>query len=341
MHIQALAQQLDAQLEPAEADREIFGVATLEEATTQEVTFLSNPKYISKVRSSRAGAILVAQDFDASGLMLPILRVKHPYLAFAKAIELFHRKPQQPRGVHPTAVIGESVVLGEGVSIGAYVVISDGVTVGDNVVIHPHCMIYEGAVIGANSVLHSHAVVREQVHLGTGVILQNSAIIGSDGFGFVPLPDGSFYKILQAGKVSLGNNVEVQALSAIDRATIGTTEVGEGSKIDNLVQVGHGSKIGQHSLLCGQVGLAGSTEIGNHVILAGKVGAAGHLKIEDQAVAAAGSQIAKSVRAGETVMGYPAMEQKRWVKAIALFKDLPNIVQRLRKLEKQMEQWLR
>ncbi|MBW4553712.1 MAG: UDP-3-O-(3-hydroxymyristoyl)glucosamine N-acyltransferase [Aphanocapsa sp. GSE-SYN-MK-11-07L] len=334
MQLQELAQLVQAQVE-SECSLEITGVATIDEAEPGDVTFLSNPKYIAKLPTCRAGAIFVADNFDTK-LAMPTLRVKNPYLAFAQAIELFHHKPQLARTVHPTAVLGEGVSLGQNVAIAAYVVIGNHVQIGDDVTIHPHCAIYDQAVIGAGSTLHSHVVIREQVRLGARVIVQNGAIVGADGYGFVPLADGSFYKILQAGTVILEDDVEVQANSAIDRATVGATEIGRGTKIDNLVQIGHGSKVGQNSLLCGQVGLAGSTQVGNQVILAGQVGIAGHLTLGDRVVVAAQSGITKSLPAGSQVAGYPAIDHKLWLRTSAEFKNLATLSQRLRSLEKKL-----
>jgi UDP-3-O-[3-hydroxymyristoyl] glucosamine N-acyltransferase len=334
MHIQELAHLLKAEVEP-ELDQEITGVATIEEAQGTDLTFLSNPKYIPKLLTCRAGAILVAADFQGKG-NIPMLRVNHPYLAFAEAIALFHHKPQLPAGIHPTAILGEGVVLGKNIKIAAYVVIGNQVEIGDDVTLYPHCVIYDGAVIGSGSTLHSQVVIREQVRLGERVIVQNGAVIGADGYGFVPLADGTFQKILQAGTVILGDDVEVQANTSIDRATIGATEIGEGTKIDSLVQIGHGSKVGKHTLLCGQVGLAGSTQVGNHVILAGQVGAGGHLTIGDRVVAAAKTGIANSLPAGSQVSGYPAMQHQLWLRVMAELKNLPQLARRLRSLERKL-----
>ncbi len=334
MQIQELARQLNAQVDAA-LDLQITGVSTIEDAGPTDVTFLSNLKYIRKLKDCQAGAILVSNTF-AGPLPMPALRVENPYLGFAQVIELFHHKPSPRRTVHATAILGEGVVLGENVAIGAYAVIGNQVQIGNDVTIYPHCMIYEGAVIGAGSTLHSHVVVREQVRLGQRVILQNGAVIGADGYGFVPCRDGTFYKIVQAGTVVLEDDVEVQSQTTIDRATIGETRVGRGTKIDNLVQVGHGSTIGEHTLLCAQVGLAGSTKVENHVILAGQVGVTGHLTIGDRVVAAARTTIIQSVAPGAQVAGYPAIGHQQWLRVMAELKNLPQVVRRLRKLEQKL-----
>jgi len=334
MEIATLAAQLDGQLNPPDLKLEITGVGTMEEATADQITFLANPKYLAKLPDCRAGAILVAPGLDAPDLRIPRIEVAHPYYAFARAIALFHSPPPPKPGIHPTVILGEGVELGENVTMGAYVVVGDRARIGDHVVIHPHCAIYADAVIGAGSILHSHVAIREGVILGERVIVQNGAVIGGDGFGFVPMPDGTFYKILQAGTVTLGDDVEIQALSAIDRATIGTTTIGPGTKVDNLVQVGHGCKIGDHTLLCGQVGLAGSTTVGNHVILAGQVGAAGHLTIGDRVQVGASSGINHSIPPNTQVSGYPAIDHKLWLRVSAALKLLPDLIQRVRRLER-------
>lgn len=334
MQIQAVAKALGADVAP-HLELEITGVAGMAEATASEITFLSNPKYVAQIQNSQAAAILVASDFTGSTPM-PCLHVAEPYLAFAKAIELFHRKPLPQRHIHPTAVLGEGVVLGKNVSIGAYTVVGDQVTIGDHATLYPHCVVYDRAVIGAHAVLHSHVVVREEVKIGDRVILQNQAVIGADGFGFVPCADGTLYKIMQAGTVILEDDVEVQSLTAVDRATIGVTRVGRGTKIDNLVQVGHGCEIGQHTLLCGQMGLAGSTKIGNQVMMGGQSGAAGHLSIGDRAAVGVRGLVLQSVESNTQVCGYPAIDHSLWLRVIAEVKKLPQIVKRLRQLEKKI-----
>ncbi|MGB7413836.1 MAG: UDP-3-O-(3-hydroxymyristoyl)glucosamine N-acyltransferase [Thermosynechococcaceae cyanobacterium] len=334
MHIQAIAQALNAEVN-AELDFEITGVAGMAEANSREITFLSNLKYTSQVQHSQAAAILVAPSFEGTAPM-PLLRVADPYLAFAQAIELFHSKPLPDRTIHPTAVLGQGVTLGQNVSLGAYVVIGNHVTIGDGATLYPHCVIYDQVTIGANAILHSHTVVREGVQVGDRVILQNHVVIGADGFGFVPCADGTLYKIMQAGTVVLEADVEVQSLSAVDRATIGVTQVGKGTKIDNLVQVGHGCDIGQHTLLCGQVGLAGSTKVGNHVMMGGQSGASGHLSIGDRAAIGVRGLAVQSVEPGTQVCGYPAMDNKLWLRVIAETKKLPQLVRRLRNIEQKI-----
>jgi UDP-3-O-[3-hydroxymyristoyl] glucosamine N-acyltransferase len=270
----------------------------------------------------------VSEDFPAGATA--VLRSKNPYLAFARALEFFYQPPKYAPGVHPTAVVHSSAKIGTGAHIGPYVVIDEDVVIGDRAVILAHVVIYRGARIGKNFFAHAHAVVREHCRLGDSVLLQNGAIVGADGFGFAKDDAGKWHKIVQSGPAVLDNDVEVQANACIDRASIGETHVAAGAKIDNLVQVGHGSSVGENTLLCAQVGLAGSTEVGKDVILAGQVGVAGHCKIGDGAIATAQSGIPNDVPAKAVVSGYPAVDNKLWLRCVAVFNRLPEIARVLR-----------
>ncbi|HRV08255.1 MAG TPA: UDP-3-O-(3-hydroxymyristoyl)glucosamine N-acyltransferase, partial [Acidobacteriota bacterium] len=267
MKLGDIARTLQCELRGPE-DLEITGVAPIQEAVETELTFVANPKYYPQLSSTRAAAVILGK--DAPPCDRPTLVSSNPYLAFAKAVELFYRPPRPVPGIHPTAVIADTAVIGENPSIGANVVIGDHVRIGARAVIHPNVTIYPCAEIGDDFVAHSHACVREYCRLGDRVILQNGAVVGADGFGFAPQEDGSFYKIVQAGIVILEDDVELGAHACVDRATVGETRIGRGTKIDNLVQIGHGSRVGEHNVLAAQVGLAGSTRVGNHVMLAGQ-----------------------------------------------------------------------
>jgi UDP-3-O-[3-hydroxymyristoyl] glucosamine N-acyltransferase len=302
----------------------ITRVAGIETATPGDLTFVSNPKYAALARTTKATAILVEPDFPE--ISTATLRIENPYLAFARAIELFYQAPAYAPGIHPTAAIAPTASIGANAHIGAYAVIGDNVVIGDNAVILPHVVFYPHARAGNHLFAHAHAVVREHCHLGDNVILQNGAIIGADGFGFARQSDGSWYKILQSGPVILEDIVEVQANACIDRASIGETRVHLGAKVDNLVQVGHGSTVGPHTLLCAQVGLAGSTTIGKNVILAGQVGVAGHCTVGDGAMATAQSGIPGDVAPGKVVSGYPAIDNRQWLRSVALFNRLPELL---------------
>jgi UDP-3-O-[3-hydroxymyristoyl] glucosamine N-acyltransferase len=328
MKLAQIASALGARLENGSPDTEITGVAGIEEAGPGQLTFVANPKYASAARKTKASAIVVAEDFPA--VATAMVRSKNPYLTFACAIALFHPAAKYLPGVHPTAVIHPSAKIGEGAHLGPYVVISEGVEVGKNAVLLAHVVIYRGVKIGDNFTAHAHAVVREHCRLGNNVLLQNGVVIGADGFGFAKDDLGHWHKIPQPSPVVIEDDVEVQANSCIDRASVGETHISRGTKIDNLVQVGHGSHIGEHSLLASQVGLAGSTEVGNNVILTGQVGVVGHCKIGDGAIVTPQSGVAGDVSAGAIVSGAPAIDHKLWLKVSALLSRLPEIAKTVR-----------
>jgi UDP-3-O-[3-hydroxymyristoyl] glucosamine N-acyltransferase len=266
-----------------------------------------------------------------------MLRSKNPYLDFARTLEIFHPLARYAVGVHPTAVVAESAKtkIGAGAHVGPYVVIGEDVEIGANAVLLAHVVIYRGAKIGDNFLAHSHAVVREFCRIGNNVVLQNGVVVGADGFGFAKNNDGRWHKIPQAQPVVIGDDVEIQANSCIDRASVGETRIGRGTKIDNLVQVGHGSHIGEDSLLASQVGLAGSTEIGDKVLLLGQVGVVGHCKVGDGAIVTPQSGVAGDIAPGAIVSGAPAVEHRLWLKYSAALNRLPELVKLLRKKEKE------
>ena len=309
-------------------DTEITGVAGIKDAGPGQLTFVANPKYAGAARTTRASAVIVTEEFPAVSTAL--LRSKNPYLAFAHALELFSQPPRYEPGVHPTAVVHASAKIGEGAHIGPYVVIDQDVEIGRG----------RGAA-GTRSHL-SRCQNRRQLlcprpcrceegcRLGNRVLLQNGAVIGADGFGFAKDDSGHWYKILQPEPVIIEDDVEIQANSCVDRASVEKTRIGRGTKIDNLVQVGHGSRIGEHSLLASQVGLAGSTEVGNNVILTGQVGVVGHCKIGDGAIVTPQSGVAGDIEAGAIVSGAPAVDHKLWLKYSALLSRLPEIARAVR-----------
>lgn len=331
MKLVDLAQHLGATLH-GDPSAEITGVAAIDTATPGDLAFVANPKYAALARSTQATAVLVEPSF--AEIPTATLRIENPYLAFARAIELFYQPPIYAPGVHATAVIAPTARIGANAHIGAYVVIGEHVTVGDNATLLPHVVLYPHVHAGDYFFAHAHAVVREHCRLGDHVVLQNGAIIGADGFGFAKqagMPSGkSWYKILQSGPAVLEDDVEVQANACIDRASIGETRVQAGAKIDNLVQVGHGSTVGNDTLLCSQVGLAGSTTIGKGVILAGQVGVAGHCTVGDGAIATAQSGIPGDVAPGKVVSGYPAIDNRQWLRSVALVNRLPELLRNLR-----------
>ena len=331
MTLAELARVLGAELR-GNAEQSISGVAGLEEAGPEDLTFVANPRYSSLARTTRAGAVLVSPDFPE--IAAATLRIANPYLAFAKAVQLFYHEPEYAPGIHPTAVIHATAKIGRDAHIAAYAVISEGAVIGDHATILPHVVIYPHAVIGDHFYAHAHSIVREHCRVGDHVVLQNGAVIGSDGFGFAKDDVGTWHKIVQSGPAILEDSVEVQANSCVDRASVGETRIGAGVKIDNLAQIGHGSRIGANTLVCAQVGLAGSSETGKNVILAGQVGVAGHCKLGDGVIMTAQSGVSHDVPAGKMISGSPAFDNRQWLRATAIFNRLPEIVKQLQRREK-------
>ncbi|HET9994844.1 MAG TPA: UDP-3-O-(3-hydroxymyristoyl)glucosamine N-acyltransferase [Candidatus Acidoferrum sp.] len=340
MKLSEVAQKLGCRLEGS-ADVEIRGVAGIEHAGAGHVTFLANRRYFPLLKTTRASAVLVEEGIslarDPSLPPLAALRSANPYMAFAHAIELFYQPPRYAPGIHPTAIIAKSTRIGEGAHVGPYCYVDEDVEIGRDAVLHSSVTIYRGAKIGDDFFAHAHAVVREFCQIGNRVILQNGVIIGGDGFGFAKQKDGTWYKMQQSGPAILEDDVEVQANSCVDRATIGETRVARGTKLDDLVLVGHASRVGANTMLCGQVGLAGSTKVGSNCILAGQVGTAGHLAVGDGTVITAQSGVPSDIPSHSLYSGYPAVENRQWLKTMAALNRLPELQKRVRKLEKEVE----
>ena len=329
MKLSAIAAALDARLENGSPETEISGLNGIDQAGPGELSFVSNPKYAAAARSTGASAVIVAEDFPA--IPAAMLRAKDPYLSFARALELFHPPLRYAPGVHPTAVVHPTAKLGAHAHIGPYVVIDEHVEIGEYAVLLAHVVIYRGVKIGSHFFAHAHAVVRENCQVGNHVLLQNGVVVGADGFGFAKTAEGRWHKIPQPAPVVIGDDVEIQANSCIDRASVGQTRIGRGVKIDNLVQVGHGSTVGGDALLCSQVGLGGSTEIGARAILTGQVGVVGHCKVGEGAIVTPQSGVANDVAAGALVSGAPAVDHKLWLKYSAILPRLPEMARALRK----------
>jgi UDP-3-O-[3-hydroxymyristoyl] glucosamine N-acyltransferase len=336
MKLSKIAVVLNARIENADPETEIAGVAAIENAGPGQLTFVSNPKYNAAAKTTQASAVIVGEKFPA--ISTGMLRSNNPYLAWAKAIELYYQAPRYAPGIHPTAVVHPTARIGKKAHIAPYVAIDEDAVIGDNAVVLAHVVIYRGAQIGHNFFAHAHAVVREFCHLGDNVLLQNGAVVGSDGFGFAKIGEedpsnaGHWHKIVQSGNVTLEDDIEIQANACIDRASIGETRIGRGSKIDNMVHVGHSCQIGHDTLLCAQVGLAGTTDVGNNVILLGQVGVSGHVKIGDGAIAIAQSGIPQDVAPGAMVSGAPAIDHKLWLRCCAAYPKLPDIAKAVKRL---------
>jgi UDP-3-O-[3-hydroxymyristoyl] glucosamine N-acyltransferase len=337
MKLGELASRLGAELR-GDANLNITGVKGIEEAGPTEITFVANPKYVGLARTTRAAAVIVEPEFQE--IPAATIRVKNPYFAFSRALGMFYQGPHYSPGVHPTAVVDHSAQIGKDAHIGPYAVIGPHVQVGPHATILAHVVLYPGVKVGSHFFAHAHAVVREHCVLGDHVTLENGAIVGGDGFGFAKNDSGRWEKIPQSGPVRLGNYVDVQSNATVDRATVGATEIGDGTKIDNLVQIGHGSTVGQNTLICAQTGLAGSSVIGNNVILAGQVGIAGHCTVGDGVILTAQSAVSHDVAPGKMISGSPGFENRTWLRAVTLFQRLPELAKRLSALEARVEKAL-
>lgn len=333
MTLSEIAAQLKAELH-GDGSIEISGVAGLEHAGNGHLTFLANPKYAPKVKATRAVAIIAANPFEG----LPTLVSANPYLDFARALALFYQAPRPAPGIHPLAFVAESAEVGEGAAIAPFAYVGEGVRLGKRAILHPHATLYQGAQIGDDFLAHSHSVVREFCVVGHRVTLQNGAVIGGDGFGFAKDAQGRHHKIVQSGVTVLEDDVEVQSLSTIDRATVGESRVKRGAKIDSLVQVGHACVVGEDNIICAQVGLAGSTILGNSVLLAGQVGVSGHLTIHDNAVVYAQSGVGHDVEPGRIISGSPAFDYREWRRSALAFPKLGEMVRLVRQLESRIAQ---
>lgn len=314
-----------------DADTEITGVSGLEQAGPTELAFVANRKYVVMARKTKAGAIIVDNDFE--DLPRPTLRNANPYLAFARSIEFFYSPPIPKKSIDPAARIAETAHIGKHPAIGPYVVIEDDAIIGDRATLGPFTFIGKGCRIGDDFTTHSNVSVREFTEIGHHVILQDGVRVGTDGFGYAK-DDDTWHKIVQAGVVIIENDVEIGANSTIDRGTIGETRIKRGAKLDNLVQVGHASVVGEDTLLCAQVGLGGSTRIGRSCILTGQVGVVGHLTIGDRVIATGQTGVPGDVEDGKVISGSPGFDNKMWLRSSAVFKRLPELLKRLEALEK-------
>ena len=314
----------------------INGASGIREAAEGDITFLANSKYSPLMNKTRATAIITS--VDAQATTKPIIITQNPSLAFIKIISMFTPdNVGHPSGIDYTAFIGKNVSLGKDVTIGAYSVIGDNVTLGDNVIIYAGCYIGHHTKIGAGTLIYPHVSIRERINVGNRVIIHSGTVIGSDGFGFVTV-EGTHHKIPQVGIVQIGDDVEIGANVTIDRARFDKTVIGRGTKIDNLVQIGHNVVIGENSLIVAQVGIAGSTIIGNNVTFGGQSGTVGHITIGDNAIVTAQSGVAKSVPADMMVSGYPARPFMTTQRVNASLQNLPKLFTQVRELEKKIQE---
>ena len=312
----------------------IRGVAGIREAMPGDLTFLANSRYDAHLEETRASAVICARERRTASL--PLLVVDNPYLAFHRAVRIFRPDQHRPAaGVHPTAVVAADAELGRDVAIGPHCVVEPGARVGDRVVLMSGAYIGHRAVVGDDSFFYPRVVVREECIVGARCIFHPGVVIGSDGFGFA-LDGGRYHKVPQVGNVVIGDEVEIGANTTIDRATTHSTRIGEGTKIDNLVQIGHNVVVGRHCIIVAQVGVSGSTELEDYVTLGGQAGLVGHIRIGRGAMVGAQSGVTKSVPAEAVVTGYPATQHTIWKRLQALIHRLPDLFQRSRDLEERV-----
>lgn len=336
MKLSKLAAQTGAHCELEHADEEISGAAGLDDAGPGHITFLANPRYTPRVEATRASAIYLGEDAVVGRNDLAVLRAKDPYLAFTRALILFHPEAALEPFIHPSAVVDPNSSIGKGSFIGAYAVIGRNVKIGARARVYPQATIYDDVQIGTDCIIHSGAAIREKAVLGDRVIIHNNAVIGCDGFGYAKDEERHWLKIPQTGRVVIEDDVEIGAGATIDRASVGESRIGRGTKIDNLVQIGHSCTIGEDTLLCAQVGLAGSSHIGDRVILAGQAGVAGHNTIGDDVVLTAKSATSHDIPPGKVISGIPGFDNRDWLRSTAAFRRLGEMQKTLRALEKRI-----
>lgn len=316
---------------------EVTGIAPIEDAKPGDLTFLANPKYGTFLNTTSASAVIVGLHDDITKCKISLIKHKNPYLAFARVLELFFGMQHEfPPGIHPTAILGKDAMLENGIHIGPHVVVEDRTKIGQNSTILAGCFIGADSEIGEKSLIYPNVIIRENVRIGKKAIIHSGAVIGSDGFGFAR--DGNkHHKIPQVGGVVIEDDVEIGANVTIDRATLGVTRIGKGSKIDNLVQIAHNVSIGENCVIAAQVGISGSTYIGDESVIAGQVGITGHIKLGKRVIVGAQSGVTKDVPEGTTVFGYPAREIHKTKRIEAHLSRLDLYVKRLKEVEQSLK----
>jgi UDP-3-O-[3-hydroxymyristoyl] glucosamine N-acyltransferase len=318
-------------------DMEITGVAAVDEAMAGNLSYIEGPKFASFVGKTNASALILPQDETLQKLAqergIVWITTRNPRLMFAESIALFYQPYHPTPEIHPTAIIHPTAKIGTDVYIGAHVVIQQEAEIGNQVCIHPNAVVYPNAKIGDRTILHANCTIHERARIGADCVIHSGAVIGSEGFGFVPIATG-WFKMEQSGYVVLEDGVEIGCNSAVDRPSVGQTRIGRSTKIDNLVQIGHGCEIGAYCAIAGQSGMAGGVKIGNRVILAGQSGIANQAKMGDGAIATAQAGILSDVPAGEIVSGTPAMPHKIFLRVAAIYSRLPQMYQTFKQLQR-------
>ena len=321
-------------------DPDLQGIAAIDEAETGTLSYIEGAKFASYLETTHASALILPMDETLQNLAskrgIGWLSTKEPRLLFAQAIALFYQPFQPTAKIHSSSVVHPTAKVGKNVYLGAHVVVEAGVKIGDNVCIYPNVVIYPDVEIGENTILHANCSIHERSQIGKGCVIHSGSVIGGEGFGFVPTPEG-WFKMEQSGKVVLEDGVEVGGNATVDRPAVGETKIGKNTKLDNLVQVGHGCKIGKNCALAGQVGLAGGVKLGDNVILAGQVGVANQIKIGDGAIATAQAGVVHNIAAGDIVSSSPAVPNKIYLKASAVYKRLPEIYEFVKQMKRKFD----
>ncbi len=316
----------------------VYTFAKIEEGKPGAISFLSNPKYTPYIYESQASIILVNRDFvPEHPVKATLIKVENAYESLAKLMTLYEENKPQLKGIDPLAYVASTAKIGENVYIGPFVYVGDGVEIGDNTALYPRATVCAGAHVGSNCILYPGVTVYHDCRVGNRCILHAGCVIGSDGFGFAPTPEG-YEKIPQIGIVILEDDVEIGANTCVDRATMGATLIHRGVKLDNLVQIAHNNEIGQHTVMASQVGVAGSTKVGEWCMFGGQVGIAGHITIGDRVIFGAQSGVPSSTKAGQRLIGTPPMEEKPYFKSQAIFRKLPDMYFELNALRKELNE---
>lgn len=332
-----IAELLDGEVQ-GDGSIKVNQLSKIEDAQPGTISFLSNPKYEPSIYTTKASAVIVNKEFQPrKALDIALIKVKDPYLGFTALLEEYNKQSRlQKIGVEQPAFIGSNTRTGENIYRGAFSCIGSDCEIGNNVKIYPQAYLGDNVKIGDNTIIYSGVKIYSGTEIGAHCVIHAGAVIGSDGFGFAPQPDGSYKTIPQMGNVMIGNHVNIGANTTIDCATLGSTTIKDGVKLDNLIQIAHNVEIGENTVIAAQSGISGSTKVGKGCIIAGQVGIIGHLHIGDHVKIAAQSGVGKSLDDNAIEMGSPSFKQKIYLRAYAAFKNLPELVNRINELEKKV-----
>lgn len=318
-------------------DAEVYTFAKIEEGTTGALSFLANPKYTEYIYTTNSSVVLVNKDFEANGdIKATLIKVDNAYESLAKLMTMYEASKPKKQGISSLASISPTAKVGENCYIAPFAVIGDGCEIGDGCYIHDGVSVGDGAKVGNNCILYAHVTIYHDCRIGNNCILHSGCVIGADGFGFAPTANG-YEKIPQTGIVVIEDNVEIGANTCIDRATMGSTVVHSGVKLDNLIQIAHNDEIGSHTVMASQAGIAGSAKIGEWCMIGGQAGVSGHCKMGDRTIVGAQCGIIGSRKGGETLLGSPAMDAKEFIRASAYLKKLPDLDKKVKEFMKEIE----